>query len=48
MRQAGERHGAVATVGVWRTACRLLMAEHAWQRAQPAETVLASIPRIDM
>jgi len=27
------------------TVWRLLIAEHAWQRAQPADTVLASIPR---
>jgi hypothetical protein len=27
------------------TAWRLLIAEHAWHRAQPADTVLASIPR---
>lgn len=40
-----EVHGRACTVGSCMTFCRLLIAEQAWQRAQPADTMLASIPR---
>jgi hypothetical protein len=38
-------HCDPCTAGACSTDCRLLIAEQAWQRAHPAETVLASIPR---
>lgn len=41
-------HDDGRNVGVCKTVCRLLIAEHAWQRAHPADTVVASIPRSAM
>src|SRR6185312_13587916 len=44
----GRVHGPAWTAGICRTDCRLLIAEQAWHRAQPAEAMLASIPRLAM
>src|SRR6185437_7832423 len=38
-------HDDLRAVVSGRTFCRLLIAEHAWHLAHPAETMLASIPR---
>ena len=46
---ACNTHGdACGNADICRTVWRLLIAEHAWQRAYPADTVLASIPRVAM